>query len=78
MAKRIIVVKDNNKIEIWDTELERFEKNGWSKEGSSPIIKQQTKSKLTINKDKKRLKRIIIYNDLFKKHNLSTDLSTLS
>jgi len=53
MAKRIIVVKDNNKIEIWDTELERFEKNGWSKEGSSPIIKQQTKNKLTINKDKK-------------------------
>ena len=53
MVKRIIVVKDNNKIEIWDTELERFKKNGWSKEGSSPIIKQQTKSKLTINKDKK-------------------------
>ena len=26
MAKRIIVVKDNNKIEIWDNELETFEK----------------------------------------------------
>jgi len=52
MAKRIIVVKDNNKIEIWDTDLERFEKNGWSKEGSSPIIKQ-TKTKITINKDNK-------------------------
>ena len=48
MAKRIIVVKDDNKIEIWDTDLERFEKNGWSKQGSSPIIKQ-TKTKLTIN-----------------------------
>ena len=31
MAKRIIVVKDNNKIEIWDTDLERYTKNGWSK-----------------------------------------------
>lgn len=51
MAKRIIVVKDDNKIEIWDYELETFEKKGFSKEGSSPIIKQ-TKSKLTINKDK--------------------------
>ena len=47
MAKRIIVVKDNNKIEIWDYELETFEKKGFSKEGSSPIIKQ-TKTKLTI------------------------------
>ena len=26
MAKRIIVVKDNNKIEIWDNELKTFEK----------------------------------------------------
>ena len=52
MAKRIIVVKDNNKIEIWDTDIERYEKNGWSKEGSSPIIKE-TKTKLTINKDNK-------------------------
>jgi len=51
MAKRIIVVKDDNKIEIWDTDLERYEKNGSSKEGSSPIIKQ-TKSKQTIKEDK--------------------------
>ena len=29
MAKRIIVVKDNNKIEIWDNELETFEKKGF-------------------------------------------------
>ena len=52
MAKRIIVVKDDNKIEIWDYELEAFEKKGFSKEGSSPIIKQ-TKSKLTIKEDNK-------------------------
>ncbi len=51
MAKRIIVVKDDNKIEIWDYELENFKKKGFSKEGSSPIIKQ-TKSKLTIKEDK--------------------------
>jgi hypothetical protein len=51
MAKRIIVVKDNNKIEIWDTDLERYKKNGWSKESSSPI--KETKTKLTINKDNK-------------------------
>ena len=31
MAKRIIVVKDNNKIEIWDNELETFEKKGFKK-----------------------------------------------
>jgi len=51
MAKRIIVVKDDNKIEIWDYELENFQKKGFSKEGSSPIIKQ-TKSKQTIKEDK--------------------------
>ncbi len=52
MAKRIIVVKDNNKIEIWDNELETFEKKGFKKESSKPIIKPQTKSKLTIKEDK--------------------------
>ena len=52
MAKRIIVVKDNNKIEIWDNELETFERKGFKKEGSKPIIKPQTKSKLTIKEDK--------------------------
>ena len=51
MAKRIIVVKDDNKIEIWDYQLETFEKKGFIKESSSPIIKQ-TKSKLTIKEDK--------------------------
>ncbi len=53
MAKRIIVVKDNNKVEIWDHQLEYFKNKGYSEENPKPIIKQQTKSKLTINKDKK-------------------------
>ena len=53
MAKRIIVVKDNNKVEIWDNQLEYFKSKGYSEENHKPIIKQQTKSKLTINKDKK-------------------------
>tara|TARA_Y100001970_G_scaffold15565_1_gene17512 strand:- start:1343 stop:1504 length:162 start_codon:yes stop_codon:yes gene_type:complete len=53
MAKRIIVVKDNNKVEIWDNQLEYFKSKGYSEENPKPIIKQQTKSKLTINKDKK-------------------------
>ncbi len=52
MAKRIIVVKDDNKIESWDYQLQDYEKKGFVKEGSKPIIKPQTKTKLTINKDK--------------------------
>ncbi len=48
MAKRIIVEKDDNKIEIWDNELESFEKKGFKKQGSEPI-KQHTKN-IIINK----------------------------
>ena len=51
MAKRIIVLKDNNKIEIWDYQKEYFLKKGYVEENSKPIIKQ-TKSKLTIKEDK--------------------------
>jgi len=51
MAKRIIVVKDDNKIEIWDNQLEYFKSKGYSEENSKPIIKQQT-SKFKIKEDK--------------------------
>lgn len=50
MAKRITVVKDNNKIEIWDNELKTFEKKGFMQESSKAITKKQT---LTTYKDKK-------------------------
>ncbi len=52
MARRIICVKEVNKIGILGYQLQKYEKKGCVKEGSKPISKPQTKTKLTINKDK--------------------------